>query len=310
MVLDAEVTNNLAAFFLLQKYFHWSYNGIEHESRESVVFALLFLSLYKVEIPYRYQNRPYCEKWRREYQGIAEELAGTVRNAFTSAVHIGSTKEEKLLSLARHRQHSQWDGYKCISDFHDGAYECDFVSPYTKSAGNVDAKVMIMLQDWCLENWLAGPLDSDAVRLGMTPGSPTNKQLRLLLHETFGLDLTDVFATNLFPFVKAGGMSARIATRDLVSAARIFAIPQIRIVQPKLVICLGLDVYNALKKGQWEPPAKKIDHAIANPFIIGESKVWCQAHTSPLGQANQKSRSPFQVKTDWKKMKDWFEGDI
>jgi hypothetical protein len=38
--------------------------------------------------------------------------------------------------------------YSGIGDYHDGAYECERVSPYTKTAGNVDADVMVLLQDW------------------------------------------------------------------------------------------------------------------------------------------------------------------
>ena len=57
-------------------------------------------------------------------------------------------KNARLLALARLRQATRWPGYKSIADYHHGVYECDFVSPYTKTAGNVDAEVMVLLQDW------------------------------------------------------------------------------------------------------------------------------------------------------------------
>jgi hypothetical protein len=56
-------------------------------------------------------------------------------------------KQDALLALAKLRQGTRWPGYNCIGDYHAGAYECDLVSPYTKSAGNVDAEIMVMLQD-------------------------------------------------------------------------------------------------------------------------------------------------------------------
>ena len=133
-----------------------------------------------------------------------------------------------------------------------------------------------------------------------------NKELQQLIQQTFGLKLADVYATNLFPFVKLGGMSGKIKQRDLVRAARIFAIPQIRIVQPALVICLGLDSYNALREAELMPAVKPISLAIETPFPIGESMVWCQAHTGSRGQNNQKKKSAGQVTRDWGEMKDWF----
>jgi len=47
------------------------------------------------------------------------------------------SKKSALLQLARKRQAARWEGYKCIADYCCGAYECDYVSPYTKSANNV-----------------------------------------------------------------------------------------------------------------------------------------------------------------------------
>jgi hypothetical protein len=57
-------------------------------------------------------------------------------------------KRARLLSLARLRQSTRWRGYTSIADYHGGVYECDFVSPYTKTAGNSDAEIMVLLQDW------------------------------------------------------------------------------------------------------------------------------------------------------------------
>jgi hypothetical protein len=66
------------------------------------------------------------------------------------------------------------------------------------------------------------------------PDRATNKRLKELLHRYFQLELKDVYVTNVFPFVKLGAISASIAMRDLVRAARAFALPQIEIVGPRL----------------------------------------------------------------------------
>lgn len=44
-------------------------------------------------------------------------------------------KKKELLKLAKLRQNTKWEGYNNIGDYHDGKFECNFVSPYTKSAG-------------------------------------------------------------------------------------------------------------------------------------------------------------------------------
>ena len=134
-------------------------------------------------------------------------------------------KHARLLKLVRLRQENPWPGYRCIGDYHGGVYECDFVSPYTRSAGNVDAELMILLQDWSCDEALRGPILPERLSLGHDPGRTTNKRLKDLLQRHFGLKLKDVYATNVFPFVKLGTMSASISMRDLVRAAREFALP-------------------------------------------------------------------------------------
>ena len=47
-------------------------------------------------------------------------------------------KQSELLALAKLRQRTRYPGYKCIGDYHGGAYECDFVSPYTKKSRAAD----------------------------------------------------------------------------------------------------------------------------------------------------------------------------
>jgi hypothetical protein len=182
-------------------------------------------------------------------------------------------KRAELLALAKLRQATHWTGYKSIRDYHEGAYECDFVSPYTKTAGNVDAEIMILLQDWSSDESLRESCDEETANLGYTPSLPTNKTLINLLHKTFELPLYDIYATNLFPFVKQGRMSDRIPQRDLIAAALKFALPQVRIVSPKLVICLGLVTFNALRQACHWNPCRTLSAVIESPFNIGTTRV-------------------------------------
>jgi restriction system protein len=154
------------------------------------------------------------------------------------------------------------------------------VSPYTKTAGNIDADIMVMLQDWSSDQDLRKGYMEERATLGYNQNAPTNPNLHLLLEDVFGVTRRDIYATNLFPFVKLGAKSSSIPMRDLIRAADEFALPQIRIVDPRLVICLGVKTFDALRQACGKPPADRLDLGIASPFGLGETRVWCQAHTS------------------------------
>ena len=156
-------------------------------------------------------------------------------------------KCDRLRELARRRVASVWAGYRQPEDY--GYDFRDLVSPYSRTAGNVDAAVMVVLQDWASHDVLSRkPINAEMVRYGHDPRRPTNKRLKDLLAKHLKLALKDTYGTNLFPFIKYGGMSAAIPMQDLVQVARVFAVPQIAIVQPRLVLALGRKTAEALRR--------------------------------------------------------------
>lgn len=213
-------------------------------------------------------------------------------------------KQSRLLELAKVRMVTRWPGYTSIADYHDGIYECDFVSPFTKTAGNSDACVFVLLQDWSSDEELSSGLDDVTVSLGYDPTQPTSRNLTRLLKVTFGIALANVYGTNLFPLVKPGGVNSRIPQPDLIRAAREFALPQIAIVSPRLVVCLGLVTFEALRQALGLPRVGRMAVAIDSPFTLGGSRVWCQAHTGAFDQMNRNKGDPDRVARDWMKMKE------
>ncbi|WP_444956953.1 hypothetical protein [Microbulbifer sp. ZKSA002] len=201
--------------------------------------------------------------------------------------------------MAKERQQVKKEGYKNIGDFHNGIYDCDYVSPYTKSANNIDASVMVLLQDWLGVDKLSGPIIQDAVDLGHIPSLPTNKRLKDLLQRHFGLSLSDIYATNVFPLIKYGNLSADVPAKDMVWVAQKFAVPQIEVVAPTIVICLGLKTFNAIRKAVGLKSCKNLAEALQSSFDIAGIRVCCQAHTGALGQ---NSRGRDRVEKDWQAM--------
>jgi restriction system protein len=211
-------------------------------------------------------------------------------------------KETMLKEIAIKRQNSRWNGYKCISDYHNGIYECEYVSPYTKSANNVNSPIMVFLQDWSSDERLSKEIDISAVKFGHSPELPTNKNLKMLLKEHFELNLEDIYATNVFPFIKIEGMSQKIPDKDMIKAAIEFAIPQIEIIKPVIAICLGLPAFNAIRKASGLSKVNTIDIGINLPFKISSTEIWCQAHTGALGRNNRNKNGINRVDKDWARM--------
>jgi uracil-DNA glycosylase len=215
-----------------------------------------------------------------------------------------ASKKDRLLELAILRRNSRWNGYACIGDFHDGIYECSYVSPYTISAHNVDSPLMILLQDWASSDVLSGPILHERYQVGYDPKRITNIRLKSLLHEHFKCSLEDTYATNVFPFVKRGAMNAQIEASILAKAATEFAIPQIKIVAPRFAVCLGKAAFDAVATAAGQPRAKRLSEALSSPFILGKTKIWCQSHTGQMGVNNRGGIE--NISDDWAAMAEQF----
>ena len=212
------------------------------------------------------------------------------------------TKGERMVELAHRRRAARWPEYAQVGDYCGGAYESDDVSPFSRSAGNLDADVYLLLQDWSSSEFLSKPIDDEVRALGHKPGLRTNITLKKLLLEHFSLELRHCFGTNLFPFIKQGSLNVDIPTADMTRAAVEYALPQIEIVRPRLVICLGLNTFGALQRATRRKPSTRMDAAIASPFDHGVSRVWCQAHPGQQGQNMRNRGNKKRTDDDWRRM--------
>ena len=215
-------------------------------------------------------------------------------------------KRQALSELAVKRQQTTPPaGSFPIGKYHGGIYDDGVhVSPYTKGADNVNAKIFVLLLDWASDKQMKKELtpeeEAEELQFGRTLNQKTNINLENLLRDYFKCQIADTYATNLFPYIKSGD----IPDKDLRWAAEKFALPQIAIVQPKLVICCGLDTFNAVRVAAGHKEVDNVEEGINAPFSLDRSQIWLQSHPGSWGQSNRKrySGNVNQVNDDWEKM--------
>jgi hypothetical protein len=77
-----DVLENFAAFFALQRYLgKWGGEYLTVYSEEHLVYRLLFLHLYRDDVPrgYEYDGLGCYTKWERTYKPIRQVLAAQIR---------------------------------------------------------------------------------------------------------------------------------------------------------------------------------------------------------------------------------------
>jgi len=200
------------------------------------------------------------------------------------------SNRERMLKLAKKRQSDRLPPHHRLADFHARYYECDHVSPWSISACNLDAELMLIGQDWASSEKLEGEPDERRRSIGQDWDSPTNKNLREFLGH-MRLDFSETYATNLFPFIKQGTMNEGIPSRDLVHCAETYALPQIEIVSPRMVICLGRETFDAMRKAARLPALEWSKARLPGPHAcFGSVEIYGLPHPSPQGIANAGGR--------------------
>lgn len=171
-------------------------------------------------------------------------------------LHITAYRKATLLGqLAKERQSETFEGYSRhylnFSDILCGYYECDHVVPWTISAFNVNADLMLISQDWASEEFLLETgKNPDQKRFGQVRDLPTNRKTQEMLKRHFRICFEQTYATDAFAFIKPGEMNGALNSADLVRSTRRYALRQIEIVRPKMVLCLGSAPFNAIRKAK------------------------------------------------------------
>ncbi len=151
-----------------------------------------------------------------------------------------------------------------------GIYDGDEIGPWTRWEGDLDASVMVVGQDWGDEQGFKRQKGLDS------SNSSTNRTLRDLLASvgvrvdtpTNQTQRVGVFFTNAILCLKQGGAQAHVRPQWFRNCGCHFLRPQIDLVHPKVVVCLGEQAYRAVLAAYDLRPSRFRDAVGAAPPTV------------------------------------------
>lgn len=190
------------------------------------------------------------------------------------------------------------------ADVAGGRYDSPEIGPWTLWQGCLDAKLMVIGQDWGDVACLEADEGKDS------PNNPTNAQLRHLL-SIAGMEIipagtrdteNKLFFTNAVLCLKTGGLGAPVSAAWFRECGPRFLRRQIEIIRPSVVVTLGAWAYYAVAYAfgfqakrlrdavELEPPRALLPDAMLMPVY----------HCSPKVLASWRKRD--QQEADWRRI--------
>lgn len=161
------------------------------------------------------------------------------------------------------------DGLVNASVLRRGKFDSDEIGPWTRWLGDLNARVMVVGQDWGDQR----AFEKQQGRNGSY--SATNDMLRELL-ASIGVDVpeqdaafgpTDVFLTNAVLCFKDQGCQGPVRPEWFRDCGRAFLKPQIELVNPRAVVCLGQQAYSAVMSAYGLVQPKSWRSAVEGPGL-------------------------------------------
>jgi len=185
----------------------------------------------------------------------------------------------------------------------NGQFDCDHLGAWSLWQGDLDAEILIVGQGWGDDFYFMENQGRD------TDENPTNKNLRKLL-ASIGLDPglpsspmpQPLFFTNAVLGIKSGGMSAALKHDWMRHSSVHFTAPLIEIVQPRLIVTLGISAYKAMRFIYQSLPYESMSGLLKYPpfFLPGARQIFALSHCGGLGLRNRSMTEQF---ADWQKIR-------
>ena len=219
-------------------------------------------------------------------------------------------KQEVYNSLVRQRKKCRsCRGLVNPAVYEGGKFDSSEIGPWSLWQGDLNAKIMIVGQDWGDKAYFTKWKGAD-----QPSGNPTNSNLQKLLHQLH-IDIKGpretqehkIFLTNLILCLKDGGLQAPIQDEWLTNCCEEFFRNLVELIRPRVVLALG----------------KRVSEAILNLYEIPHRKTWTLNQLMQSGPFNlfdttylfpvyhcgasgvNRNRSFEDQNTDWKKVADW-----
>ena len=214
-------------------------------------------------------------------------------------------------------------GYGMKNQFAFPEYDTDAIGNWSNWAGNLDAELMIIGQDFSNQEYFERDKGLTEPKTNLTEASSANdystktnfylweltKWAGLNIGLPSGKSEEAVFLTNAVLCLKEGPMKSKVNPTCVANCGQNFLKPLIDIVQPQIIITLGLDAAQSLLRAYETTlpelkPLKRLNlkeiFELA-PVYLFDNLIWFPLyHPSPLGQV---SRGWDLQKSDWQKVR-------
>ncbi len=219
-------------------------------------------------------------------------------------------KQEEYNSLVHRRKSCQsCRGLVNAAVYEDGKFDSFEIGPWTLWQGNLNAKIMIVGQDWGGKTYFAKWKGAD-----QPSGNPTNANLQKLLRQ-LDIDIKGprepqdhkIFMTNLILCLKDGGLQAPIQNEWLHNCGEEFFRNLVEIIRPRVVLALGKRVSEAILNLYGIPHRKTLTLTQlmqSGPFSLFDTTYLFPVYHCGAGGVNR-NRSFEDQNTDWKKVASW-----
>jgi len=210
---------------------------------------------------------------------------------------------DKLVS--KRKEFTFCEGLVNPSKIENGKYDsANHIGPWSAWHGNLEAKILVVGQDWGDENYYLNNKGYD------TDSNPTSKNL-VEIFSMLDIDIglpsnpntnTKLFFTNTILGVKDGGMSSPVNAKWVNEGANEFLAPLITILQPNIIITLGTNPYKAVAEVYGLRKSMSLKELVGQePVKLNDGKLlFPMFHCGGLGLRNRSLRLQ---KEDWSKVK-------
>ena len=182
-----------------------------------------------------------------------------------------------------------------------GQYDTNEIGPWTQWHGSLNADLMVVGQDWGGREYF---IDEKGVE---TDDNDTNSNLQILL-ASVGYKIAlpwepqkpaGLFFTNAVLCLKPGRLTGSVKARCFRNCGVEFLKPQIELIQPKVVVTLGLLAYKAVMRAYNRRPRATMRDAVQTTERLGPSTLVPVYHCGYYGTL---SRSLDEQQKDWQRV--------